>query len=82
MEKSTPHYKLSIVKTMIEAGKIRLTMSALAGATSMGFDFQEIIEILMSLTMADFYKSMTTHADHRIRANALKRYLLIGLKLF
>ncbi len=66
MEKSTPHYKLPIVKTMIEAGKMRLTMSALAGAAAIGFDFQSIIEVVMSLSMADFYKSMTTHADHRI----------------
>ena len=66
MEKSTPHCQLVVVKTMIEAGKVRSTMSALAGAAAMGFDFTEIVNVVKKLTPADFYKSMTTHADHRI----------------
>ncbi|MFW2357405.1 type II toxin-antitoxin system MqsR family toxin, partial [Hydrogenophaga sp.] len=28
--------------------------------------FDGIVAVVMSLTPADFYKSMTTHADHRI----------------
>lgn len=66
MEKPTPHCKLSVVKAMIEAGKVRSTMSALAGGSALGFDFAGIVGVVMALTPADFYKSMTTHADHRI----------------
>lgn len=66
MEKSTPHCKLSVAKTLIEAGKVRSTMSALAGGAALGFDFEGIVGIVMALAPADFYKSMTTHADHRI----------------
>jgi motility quorum-sensing regulator / GCU-specific mRNA interferase toxin len=66
MEKSTPHCKLSIVKAMIEANKVRSTMSALAGGAALGFDFAGIIGVIKALTSADFHKSMTTHADHRI----------------
>jgi len=66
MEKGTPHCKLLAVKAMIEAGKVRSTMSALAGGAALGFDFEGIVEIVKSLTMTDFYKSMTTHADHRV----------------
>lgn len=66
MEKSTPHCRLPIVKTMIEAGKVRSTMSALAGGATLGFDFSGIVEVVLALTPADFYKSMTTHADHRV----------------
>ena len=66
MEKGTPHYKLSAVKAMIEAGKVRSTMSALAGGAALGFDFENIVGDVMALTPADFYKSMTTHADHRV----------------
>lgn len=66
MEKSTPHCKLSVVKAMIETGKVRSTMSALAGGAALGFDFAEIVNVVKTLTPADFYKSMTTHADHRI----------------
>ena len=66
MEKSAPHCKLPVVKGLIEAGKVRATMSALAGGAALGFDFDGIVEIVMALAPADFYKSMTTHADHRI----------------
>ncbi|MCY1398434.1 Motility quorum-sensing regulator, toxin of MqsA [compost metagenome] len=40
--------------------------SAVAGAAVLGFDFSEMVAIVMSLTSTDFYKSMTTHADHRV----------------
>lgn len=32
----------------------------------MGIDFDGICEILKELTTSDFYKSMTTHIDHKI----------------
>ena len=66
MEKSTPHCKLPVVKGLIEAGKVRATMSALVGGAALGFDFDGIVEVVMALAPADFHKSMTTHADHRI----------------
>lgn len=66
MEKQTPHCKLSIVKTMIESGNVRTTKAAREGGTTLGFDFDSMIAVIMALTPADFYKSMTTHADHRI----------------
>ena len=66
MEKKTPHCKLPIVKALIESGKVRTTKTAMAGAVALGFDYGGMIEVIAALTPADFYKSMTTHADHRI----------------
>ncbi len=66
MEKSTPHCKLPVVKALITSGKVRSTLSALAGGAALGFDFEGIVGVVMKLTSADFHKSMTTHADHRI----------------
>ena len=66
MEKATPHCKLPALKALVEAGKVRSTQSALAGAAALGFDFAGVLAVIMSLTPKDFYKSMTTHADHRI----------------
>lgn len=66
MEKRTPHCKLPAVKTLINAGKVRATFSALAGGAAMGIDFEGMLKIVMALTPKDFYKSMTTHADHKI----------------
>ena len=66
MEKGKPHCMLPVVKTLIEAGKVRSTASALAGGAALGFSFEEIVGVVLALTPADFYKSMTTHADHHI----------------
>lgn len=66
MEKGAPHCKLPVVKAMIEAGKVRSTLSALAGGAALGFDFEGIVSVVKALTPADFYKSMTAHADHRV----------------
>jgi motility quorum-sensing regulator/GCU-specific mRNA interferase toxin len=51
---------------MISAGKVRTTRTAREGATALGFDFDGMLTVVMALTQADFYKSMTTHADHRV----------------
>lgn len=66
MEKRIPHCKLSVVKAMIEVGKVRSTKSALMGGEAIGFGFDDIIDVVMALSPTDFYKSMTTHADHRV----------------
>jgi motility quorum-sensing regulator/GCU-specific mRNA interferase toxin len=32
----------------------------------LGFDFETIVGVVAALNVTDFYKSMTTHADHRV----------------
>ena len=64
MEKRTPHCKLTAVKALVEARKVRTTRSARIGATALGLELPDMLGVVMALTAADFYKSMTTHADH------------------
>lgn len=45
---------------------MRSTVSALAGAAALGFDFDGMVAVILALTARDVYKSMTTHADHRV----------------
>jgi motility quorum-sensing regulator / GCU-specific mRNA interferase toxin len=67
MEKGTAHCKLSVVKALIAAGKVSATASAFSGARELGIhDLDGMCGVVMLLTPTDFYKSMTTHADHRI----------------
>ncbi|HCZ14877.1 MAG TPA: mRNA interferase MqsR [Candidatus Accumulibacter sp.] len=66
MEKRTPHCKLAVVKTLVEAGKIRTTHAARIGANELGLAFSDMLAVVMALTSEDFYKSMTTHADHTV----------------
>ncbi len=51
---------------MVKAGKVRSTVSALAGGAALGFDFEGIISVINALSLSDFYKSMTTHVNHRV----------------
>ena len=66
MVKRTPHCKLSVVKALVEAGKVRTTHAARIGAVELGLTFSGMLEVVMALAPADFYKSMTTHADHTV----------------
>jgi len=66
MEKRNPHCSLPVVKELVRAGKMRTTHSARAGANDLGINFQGMLDVVLALTPADFYKSMTTHADHTI----------------
>ena len=66
MKKAVPHSKLATVKSLIEAGQVRTTKTAREGAAALGLDFDGMLEVVMSLTAVDFYKSMTTHADHAV----------------
>lgn len=66
MEKRKPHCALPMIKKMVETGQVHATMSALTGGAALGLDFDGMVDVVKALTPADFYKSMTTHADHRI----------------
>jgi len=66
VEKVTPHCKLAVVKAMVGAGKVRTTRGAREGAVALGLNFDGMLAVVMALTTADFHKSMTTHADHRV----------------
>ena len=51
---------------MVSAGQVRTTRGAREGAVALGLDFDGMLAVVMALTTVDFYKSMTTHADHRV----------------
>lgn len=78
MEKWTPHRKLSVVKTLVEAGQVRATVTALAGGAALGLDFDGMVRIVEALTPQDFYKSMTTHSDHRIWQDVYRPMTIVG----
>ena len=63
MEKPTPHCKLTVVKALIRAGRVRATQTARLGATALGLELPGMLAVVMALTPTNFYKSMTTHAD-------------------
>ena len=66
MEKRKPHSPLSLVHALVEQGRVSATLSALGGAAAMDMAFDDMLGVIRALTMADFFKSMTTQADHRV----------------
>lgn len=78
MEKHTPHCKLSVVKALIEAGRVRATFTALTGGAALGLDFEGMVSVVEALTPQDFHKSMTTHSDHRIWQDVYRPMTIVG----
>ncbi len=66
MEKRTPHCPLSVIRALIEQGKVRSTFSALTSAAALGLDFNGMVAVVLALAPRDFYKAMTSHANHRV----------------
>ena len=65
MEKRRAHYNLDRVKAFVQRGAFRVTRSALICARC-DFAFtepQELADLVMELSNAQLYKSMTTIAD-------------------
>lgn len=50
MEKRTPHCKLTVVKALVEAGKVRTTHAARVGANELGLELSDMLDIVMALT--------------------------------
>lgn len=67
MEKRKPTYDLEAVKSALgDVATMRSTRSAMRGAQALGLDRTQMAEVLAGLARADFYKSMTSYADHRV----------------
>ena len=67
MEKATPHYDLAAIQAQVALlGPAAFTKTALDGGRDMGLTSREMLAVIAALTRRDFYKSMTTYADHRI----------------
>lgn len=78
MEKHTPHHKLTVMQALATAGKVRTTHAARTGASELGLTFLDILEIMIALTSRDFYKSMTTYADHTLWQDVYRPVIQVG----
>lgn len=80
MEKPTPHYNLSEVQAAVAAQGINaFTMTAQQGLALMGLSPSDGVAVVCSMRRADFYKSMTTHANHRVWQVVYHVRALLGL---
>ena len=67
MEKRTPHYLLSAIQAqMTGIEEMNITFTAQAGIRAAGMVMGDALDVVRRLTRTNFYKSMTTHMDHRV----------------
>jgi len=67
VEKRTPHYLLlAIQKQMNSVAEMNLTFSAQLDIRAAGMVMADALDVVKDLSRSDFYKSMTTHANHRV----------------
>ncbi len=78
MEKRTSHVPLVRVKDLVRKGHYEIRISALKGAAAIGMSRDDILEIVLSLTVSDFYKSMTTYADYRVWQDVYRPTVTVG----
>ena len=51
MEKRSPHCPLPRVRILVEAGKVRTTQTARAGADALGFSYSDMLAVVLALLM-------------------------------
>ena len=67
MEKHKPHYLLKAIQAQMKTLEaMNLTLSALQGMRLVGMAQVDALTVIQGLTAVNFYKSMTTHSDHRV----------------
>jgi motility quorum-sensing regulator / GCU-specific mRNA interferase toxin len=67
VEKRIPHYDLQHVQTeVVRLGVSAFTKTAFDGGRAMGLTTKEMLGVIASLSRRNFYKSITTFADHRV----------------
>jgi len=62
MEKFNPSYNLSEFKQ----SDFRITRTAQKSAEDLGFELENIREVVSTMELKHFYKSMTSYANHKI----------------
>ena len=86
MEKRVPHCPLERVRELAGAGRISPTTASLRGAQALDMEYPDMLAVICALERRDFYKSMTSYADHRVwqdvyRPLTVKGYLYLKLSV-
>jgi len=67
VEKSRARYRLGDIKDIVASyGISAFTQTAVMGIERLGLSDAEGVSVVLNLTSAMFYKSMTTYVNHRV----------------
>ena len=66
-EKRIPHYKLDLIKKLIQQRKYQISKTAIENALcDFGFTYKDLITQVLRIESSYFYKSMTTEHDNKL----------------
>jgi motility quorum-sensing regulator/GCU-specific mRNA interferase toxin len=83
VDKGKPQYNLASIQAHVaRLGAAAFTKSALDGGRTMGLTTAEMLAVIASLSRGDFYKSMTTHADHTVWQDVYHAETPVGLEAY
>ena len=61
------HYALAEIQAQMKTvPQMNFTISAMAGIRALGMAQVDALAVVQGLTRRNFFKSMTTHSDHRV----------------
>lgn len=67
MEKKKAHYPLDAIQALVARQGVQVfTATARSGFMAMGLSATQALAVVASLSSRMLFKSMTTHADHRL----------------
>ena len=67
MEKRRPHYDLKAIQAQMDCVEaMSMTMTARHGIKAVGMSLKDALAVIQRLSMGNFYKAMTVHADSRV----------------
>ena len=67
MDKKVPHYQLLLIQAEVRrSGANAFTRTALDGGREMGLSVEKMVAAVCDLSSRQFFKSMTTLADHTL----------------
>ena len=73
MEKLRPHYRLATIKAAFaEPSSLNRSFVSKQGADDLDMDDDAVVAVIQGLSNADFEKSMTSLADHRVWQDVYK----------
>ncbi len=73
MEKLKPSFALADIKAAFaDPSRLYRSFVSILGADDLGMDDAEVVAAIQALTLADFEKSMTSIADHKVWQDVYK----------
>ena len=70
-EKRTPHYSLEEVQAAFSTAEgLRMTKSALEGALEVGYDSEDVVNVIRSMKRSQFHESTTSCDDQEVWQDA------------